>query len=60
MKFKDKTHYWVKLNNEWTIALYDETEDFWFIIGNENMLFTKDFEQIGEEIPNNYILGIIN
>jgi hypothetical protein len=48
---KEKKFYWVKIDDEWTVAeLCDIKYDEWRIVGHGNFVSVKNFEEVGERI----------
>lgn len=41
--------YWVEINNEWIIAQYYESDNIWFVAGNDCEYDNENFGQIDEQ-----------
>jgi hypothetical protein len=53
--FVDGGFYWVRLNDEWTVARYDANEDGnpgleWSVIASDEVFNPEDFDEIAYEI----------
>ena len=42
-------YYWLKGNNEWLIGYYDACDNSWTIVGNNNVFFDNNFDEIDEK-----------
>jgi hypothetical protein len=44
---REKGYYWVKLNAEWIVALFEQL-GYWYIPGSESIFLDYNFDEIDE------------